>query len=271
MKASKFLLAVALALPCLALAQTPEAPPEPAAAGPAVEAPAPPAPIVTEPLQISGANGGFMEEGAAAGGYTFLTRTVAGSTDLFTQKRTQVSVDFRMLGAALPAPIQGKCTIRVEGRSFLGFEWDHRIAQMYTCTVAGQPDTNTAIEVQLPAFKPAAFSIGGISIGDDGDNAKQRAVLRVKMLFDGHAYEALPSGFATPGFLGDRTVTGFAITRDGQPVGGIAFDMRNRERGVISAPVADDDGRRAVIFMAFNLLKLPDFYVEKVREQFLFQ
>lgn len=233
---------------------------------PPVEAPAP---IVTEKLTIAGANGGFLEEGAAAGGYSFLTRTTASTTDLFTQRKTQVTVDYRLIGGGLSAPMTGKCVLRVEGRSFLGLEWDSQVTQMYTCTVAGQSEATTAMEVQLPAFKEAAFSFGGLSIGGGGDDPSQHKLLRAKMLYDGKTYEALPTGFSPPGFLGRRMVDGFSITRDGQSVGAIAFDKRNHERGVITAPVADADGRQAVLFMAFNLLKLPDFFVDDVRDMFL--
>lgn len=269
--------AVLFLTPVAAFAQSPT-PDTQAPATPTVEAtstPAPPAPAVpvtTERLTIAGANGEFMEAGAAAGGYRFFTRTSGASMSIFgLRQESNVNIDYRFLGAAQPELAKGRCIIRAEGNSFFGLEWDNKVSRMYTCTPASQPESAPTVEVQLPAFDNAALNVGifSLSNGPDVNDPKIRSLLVARLRFDGAVYEARPTSFTAPVFLGRRMVDGFAITRDGQPVGRIDFDKNNAERGAITAPVADSDGRQAVLFFAFQLLAMPDMFVDSVRDEML--
>lgn len=66
-----------------------------------------------------------------------------------------------------------------------------------------------------------------------------------------------------------RVVQGFIISRDGQPVGRIDFEDNSRNGGTITAPTADADGRRAVLYIALQLHAMPDLYSSTERERYL--
>ena len=80
------------------------------------------------------------------------------------------------------------------------------------------------------------------------------------MLYKGIAYEAVPSGIDDrPQFIvSRRIVTGYTILRDGKPVGAIRFDGSADDKGQVTLPVAQEDGREAVIFLAAQHLAMPE-------------
>jgi len=243
------------------------------AAGSKKPAPAPPpAPtygVPTEVLQITGAKAGFMEMGAAAGEVSILYRTWVSSSEVLTKTRSKFTNSFRYLGAGETVLQAGKCTIKTEGRSVFGVEWNHLTTQLYACEIKDRAPDSHALEVTLPALKQGGFSLGGMSISasDDVNDPATQAILRGRMTYGGVKYEAVPTGFdqITP-ISGRRVVQGFVITRNGTPVGRIAFQGASTTKGTLTVPVSAADGREAVIFMALNLLIMPDLFSPVVRE-----
>ncbi len=242
------------------------------AAGRKAAAPPPPVPVygvAVETLEITGAKAGFMEMGAAAGGTSLLYRTTISSSSVLTKTRSKLTNSFRFLGAG-EAPLQaGKCTIKTDGRSMFGVEWNQLTTQLYACEIKDRPADTYAMEVALPAFKQTGLSLGGMSIstsGDSNDPAIQ-AILRGRMTYGGAKYEAVPTGFdqITP-ISGRRVVQGYVIIRNGTAVGRIVFQGASTTKGSLTLPVSATDGREAVIFMALNLLVMPDLYSPAVRE-----
>ncbi len=90
-----------------------------------------------------------------------------------------------------------------------------------------------------------------------------------RLAYEGATYEAVPTAFGREGLMDPRVVQGFVISRDGQAVGRIDFRDNSRNGGVITAPAADTDGRRAVLFMALQLHAMPDLYSSTERERYL--
>ena len=224
-----------------------------------------------ETLQIGGARAGLMQSGAAVGGYSVLYQTSQMRTSLFTQTRTRLTNNFHFNGTDGADLLTGRCVLRSEGRSLLGVDWNQHTTQVYGCEIVNQPDGQYDLEVALPAFRESHFGIGGLSIsgGDDFNSDEQHAILRAKMVYEDVSYEATPTGFGPVPMMGPRVVEGFVITRDGAPVGRVDFVRGSPKSGAITAPVADADGRRAVLFMALNLLLMPDLYAPYVRNQVL--
>lgn len=264
-------LAAAFALaPFTALAQE-TAPTAPASAESAASA-SPTYAVPVESVEIGGARARLLETGGAAGGYAVIVRTSMMQTSILTNTSANVNLNYRYTGADNAELLRGVCRLRSSGRSLLGVQWNQSTSQLYACEARDQPEGAYAIEVMLPAFREASFSLGGFSMsaGDDDFGPEAQAILRARMSFEGVAYEAAPTAFGREGLMMDRRVVeGYVISRDGQPVGRIDFEGNSANRGTITAPVADADGRRAVIFMALQLLAMPDLYSSTVREEYL--
>jgi hypothetical protein len=263
------LIAACAMLPFSVLAQEPAAAPAPEAA--AAGAPAFTAPV--ESLEIGEARAGLMSTGRAAGGHSLVARITGHRTNglSLTRDAWRVSVDYRFAGAENAGLIEGVCRLESEGRSLLGVQWDQRTAGLYSCAAENQPEGAYALEVTMPAFREASVGFGGISIGggDEGDDADLQAILRARLSYEGATYEAVPTGFGREGFMDPRVVEGYLISRDGQPVGRVDFQDRSRDGGAVTVPVADADGRRAVLFMALQLHAMPDLYSSTERERYL--
>jgi hypothetical protein len=264
------LAAVCAALPLSAVAQEPAATPVPSASATA-GAPAFAAPV--ESLEIGEARAGLMSTGRSAGGHSLIARITGHRTNglSLTRDAWRVSVDYRFAGQENAGLLEGVCRLESEGRSLLGVQWDQRTAGLYSCVAENQPQGAYALEVTMPVFREASIGFGGISIGggDDGDNAALQAILRARLSYEGATYEAVPTGFGREGLMDPRVVEGYLISRDGQPVGRVDFQDRSRDGGTVTAPVADADGRRAVLFMALQLHAMPDFYSSTERERYL--
>lgn len=228
-------------------------------------------------MDIAGARRGLMEAGSSVGGFTLVARQSTMRTSLFTQTRSRLTRTFRFLGANDAPIVNGACILRTEGRSLLGVEWNQQTTQLYACAVEDQPEGQFAFEVAVPAFREGGFSLGGFSMStqEDVPAAEQQAVLRGRMIYRGVTYEALPTGFdehrgggfAMGGIGQRRIVQGFRITREGAEVGRVMFNMRDTSEGEITAPVADADGKEAVLFMALQLHGMPDLFSPNVREE----
>lgn len=267
-----FVIGACALLPFNAFAQQSAGP----AAAPAAAATAPYA-VAVEALEIGQARAGLMETGRSAGGYAFIARTTGHRTNGLSLSRDawRLSVNYRFVGAENAELLSGVCRLDSEGRSLLGVQWDQRTSGLYACTTEGQPEGAYAMEVTLPAFREASagfgFGVGGISIGggDDGDEPDLQAILRARASYEGVTYEATPTGFGQEGFMDPRVVQGFIISRDGQPVGRIDFEDNARNGGTVTAPTADADGRRAVLYVALQLHAMPDLYSSTERDRYL--
>jgi hypothetical protein len=235
------------------------------------------APVPAEAIEIASARRGLMFAGSSAGGLTLVARESTLRTSLFTQDRSRLTRTFRFLGADDAPIVGGACILRTQGRSLLGFQWNQRTTQLYACAVEDQPEAQFAFEVAVPAFQESSFSIGGFSMSaqDDVPEAEQQAVLRGRMVYRGVTYEAVPTGFdeqrgggfSIMGAGQRRIVQGFIIMRDGAETGRVMFNMRDASGGTITAPVADAEGREAVLYMALQLHAMPDLFSPNVREE----
>lgn len=266
-----FAIAACALLPFNALAQ--ESTPPTEAPGAAATAPFA---VAVETLEIGQARAGLMETGRSAGGYSFIARITGHRTNglSLTRDAWRVSTNYRLVGADNVTVLSGVCRLDSESRSLLGVQWDQRTSGLYACTAEGQPEGAYALEVTLPAFREASaglnFGMGGISIGGGGgDETDLQAVLRARAAYEGATYEATPTGFGREGLMDPRVVQGFIISRDGQPVGRIDFEDNSRNGGTITAPTADADGRRAVLYIALQLHAMPDLYSSTERERYL--
>jgi hypothetical protein len=256
------------------------APPNPAAEPAVVESPAatpPPAPqaphsefsVPVESLKLGGAKAGFMETGSAAGGRQILVRTGQGRMQVLGKTRTRLTNHFRYMKGETEVTLAGSCTIRMEGRSMFNIDFSQNKARAYRCEFTDQAEDQYAMEVALPAF--AELNVGGgmfgVQISRDRPDAEVQAILKAKLIFAGAAYEATPTGFGKDQLLSRRVVQGYTITRDGKPVGRVTFRNTSRDQGEIVIPVADADGREAVLFMIMSLNAMPDVYAALVREE----
>ena len=258
----RILAACALLAPTLALADPPAAPAPTADATYAVP---------TEQIAITGADAKLLEQGEAAGGYSLLYRGGQGmGMRIGTHSKSSYRNLYRFTGADGAELSTGVCRIRTEGQSAFGFHWDQHSSQLYACEMKDKPADRYGIEVAVPAFTQGHFSIGAMSVQTSRDipDADLQAILKAKMVYDGVAYEAAPTGFArATGLSQRRIVQGFTITRDGAPIGRIDFGHDSLHRGAIVAPVAESDGRQAVLFLAHQLSIMPDLYSSTVRSE----
>ena len=276
-----FAIAAALALaPLAALAEQPAAAPPATTPAPVQPTPAVPAPAATaapayavpvETFRITGADAKMFEMGEAAGGYSVLYRGGQGmSVRIGAQARSSYRNIFRFTDAAGTELLTGVCRIRTEGQSLFGVSWNQRSSQLYACEIKDKPADRYSAEVIVPAFKQGGFSLGGLTVetSEDIPDAELQAVLKAKMVFDGVAYEASPTAFDNRSDLSRRVVQGYTITRDGALVGRIDLGRDNTiNRGSITAPSEESDGRQAVLFFAHQLSIMPDLYSSRVRSE----
>jgi hypothetical protein len=219
---------------------------------------------------MTGADAKLLEQGAAAGGYSTLYRGLRTGMRIVSNTRSRYRAFFRFTDAAGTDLYTGVCQIRTEGNSAFGIRWNQRTSQLYGCEFTDKPADRFGLEVIVPAFKEGGFSIGGLTVDVSGDipDAELQAVLKARMVFDGVTYEATPTGFARNPDWDRRVVQGFTITRDGALVGRIDFGNDNTfNRGHITAPTAEADGKQAVQFFAQQLYIMPDLYSSTVRSE----
>jgi hypothetical protein len=285
------MLALIAVAPFAALAEQPApATPAPAVTAPSVPQPASAAPTTPAPeapdaaaaaaaslyavpverLRVTGADAKLLEQGAAAGGYSTLYRGLRSGMRIVASTRSRYRANFRFTDAAGTDLITGMCQTRTEGNSAFGVRWNQRTSQLYSCEIKDKPADRFGLEVIVPAFKEGGFSIGGLTVGVSGDipDAELQAVLKARMVFDGITYEATPTEFARNPYWDRRVVQGFTITRDGALVGRIDFGNDNTfNRGHITAPTSEADGKQAVQFFAQQLYIMPDLYSSTVRAE----
>lgn len=246
----------------------------------AKEAPLPPpAPnpadyaVPVEALTIGKAKGRITERPFIVGGYYFASDTYTATRDnsfleLLGSRplRRTVVVKFRFGRAdEMPkgTPISfGRCAMTAKMWSGLFNSADN---SLYMCKV----DKNSALDFSMQAIIPDMEADSSSMLSISRDNPEKWKMLKVRLDYRGVQYEAIPHGFdlkREPRKL--RVANGYIITRGGQPVGRIDFPTYKGSwsdsngsydrTSIITAPVAETDGREAVIFFAAHLLALPE-------------
>ncbi|MBU6267240.1 MAG: hypothetical protein KGN34_06855 [Sphingomonadales bacterium] len=248
------LTAAALLAPAAAHAQTP--------------APAPTYAVPVESFALGKAKGPY-ETSFAAGDYLFSSKTELTVKDfsafVLVESKVQlrVAVTFQFAHADGTPVLRGTCA--VTSKMVYGL-WNATDNSAYACP-ADRPDADSAftLEAQVPNVAPS----GGTGLMISRDDPAMYKVLKARMRYAGALYEALPTGFnLSEADYHRRVATGYAITRDGKPVGRIDFPERKGfvmdvngsfdRKSVITAPTSAADGREAVILFAAQLFALPE-------------
>ncbi len=201
---------------------------------------------------------GMLWDGFTAGGYVFvdkLTSTGKGGGFMLNKMKYTVTVEYRFAKADT-APIHaGKCQIGSETKEKVaGLIAKTTSDGLYACAVDDVTAKDYGLEVAVPPLNQT--SLGDFSADKDRGPDKFKNII-ARMIYKGVTYEAVPTSFDASRMI-SRIVDGYLITRDGKPVGRVDFDGNTRNKGKITAPVAEADGREAVIFMASQLVVMPE-------------
>jgi len=214
--------------------------------------------VPVEKLELEKGKGKFFETSFSVGGYDFfsrssLTQTETGLTILGSdQKKSKVRVGYRFLKSDGSKVASGVCN--VETKSFSGL-WNTAVNSLYTCQFNDLSPVDYALEVAVPNIPPHG---GGFLAVWKIDPDKYK-VLKARMLYKGITYEAVPTALDIDREAAqERVAKGYVITLDGKAIGQIDFKGNSDNRGTITAPVAEADGREAVIFLSAQLLDMPE-------------
>lgn len=212
--------------------------------------------VPVETLTLGGASGKFLEQGFKAGGYTFFSFNYSSgqSTTVFGigSSKTKQKVDYRFVKSADNAVIaQGQCRNDGKDRTYFGLTVQGN-SGLYNCDFKDLTTADYALQMQVPSGVQGA-SIGFFSASVEADFRQFKG----KMIYRGVAYEAAATGPGDNTPFHRRAVKGYRITRDGRPVGAVVIDPTDI-KSTITAPVADADGREAVIFFAGQLIYMPE-------------
>ena len=227
--------------------------------------------VPTETLTVGKASGAkLLEASYSLGDYKFfaLNYTAGGGLSLSifgSGKTTQKNnTKFRFLTSADAPLLTGKCFIRQTSEtSIFGFSSSDKNSGLYKCDIDSVSPSDYAVEFVVPQF--ASTSIGGFMRIEKNDPHRWDNV-QAKMRYKGVDYTATPLGIdPTREAQQKQPITGYLISSNGKPVGRLSFDFSGVQsdfsgKGNLIAPVAQTDGREAVIFLAFQLLAQPDMY-----------
>lgn len=226
-----------------------------------------------EALKLGGAKAGFMETGSAAADRSLLVRSSTASLQVLGKTKTRLTNSFKYLAGDTTPLLTGKCVIRMEGRSMFNIDFSQNKAQVYGCEFQGKPDNQFAMEVALPAFAEAHLGGGplSITISRNTPDAVDQSILRARLIYEGQAYEALPTGFGLDRPMTRRVVQGYNVMRNGKLVGRLSYRQSGvtsvKDQADIVVPMSEADGRTAVLFMIMSLNAMPDVYASQVREE----
>jgi hypothetical protein len=257
----RFTLIAIFAVAAAANARAEEAAPAPAAEPSAYAIP-------VEALSLGKAKGKWTESVFAAGDYVFASetrvvdRSGGFSIDVLGSSRAkkEVIVNYRFTRADGEARADGRCTITTKTWSGL---WNTADNTLYTCVFKDMPTERFALEAVVPDLTAESTSMLSFSNADE----EKFKTMQARLLYDGVLYEAVPTGLEPDNeFAQQRVAKGYSISRAGETVGRIDFpDLKGKmvfgdpdKKSIITAPVAEADGREAVIFFAAQLLRLPE-------------
>jgi hypothetical protein len=228
--------------------------------------------IPVETLTLAKAKGKLMESAISVGGYT-----IASSIDVVdggpaygddrapwrAKKQAMISTRFSKDDGTVLLTAQCSTYYRMWSRQL------EKAGSVHSCAFEGSAATDASLEVVLP--KIAAPSTGPITIiveDIDADETRYNG-MRARMRYKDVTYEAAPFGVDHKRCgTAYRVALGYTIARDGKLIGRIDFPPPKRavmafgdsldRQSVITAPVADADGREAVILFAAQLLRMPE-------------
>ncbi|HQV03008.1 MULTISPECIES: hypothetical protein [unclassified Novosphingobium] len=257
-------LAICLALPTLALAQSGKSP----ASG---EVLATEFAVPVEVLPLAKGKGGLGDISFSTGGYNFSASTeVRDVTGMFSvtilgsdriKKRVLVKYKFSKDGAPFD---KGACTVTSR---FMSGLFESARNSLYTCQSGGggAAPADFALDAVIPGF--IAESGAGLSISRDDPAEYEK--LKARMRYEGVVYEAVPTGIEPKHIPHNyRAAKGWVIMRDGKPIARIDFPSRTGRfsdmmgsydrKSVLTVPVNAADGREAAILFAAHLYYLPE-------------
>jgi hypothetical protein len=231
----------------------------------------PPYAVSVERLSLGKAKGKFGETAFSVADYMFAGRTgvsdVSGpfSVDVLgsSRKVKRVTVVFRFTRADGAPVVSGLCSMRTRMWSGL---WNTAENSLYACDFKDAPQDTYSLEAVVPGIEAESDAM----VSFTAINPEKYKVLKARLRYKGVVYEAVPTGFHPEREYDQRRVAdGYTISRDGQLVGRIDFpDYKgtivdfagsyDRNGTFITAPVAEADGREAVIFFAGHLFNLPE-------------
>ncbi len=226
--------------------------------------------VPTEVITTGKASGAkFLEASVAIAGYKFFTFGYSTSDGVQVKvfgagkdKKKNIT-KYRFVTADDTPVVTGKCLIRSEAdATVFGFSVDQKNSGLYKCDFGDLPAADYALEVVVPQF--ANTQIGIMTI--EKDEPHRWDVVKAELKYKGVVYEARPTGIdERRESMYRQPVKGYIISRAGQPVGRLDFDFTGVQsdfapKGKVTAPVAETDGREAVIFFAAQLLGMPDVY-----------
>ena len=224
--------------------------------------------VETETIELRAR--GMLRRTIEANEYSYSARQSTQRARIFGRTRQTIKISYAFAKADESLEMTGECTLRTEGTSIANYDFSNETLQPYACGV-GEPEGNdVALEVALPAFAASGARFGGFSISmSSEDEIDQQGILCADMMFEGQAYQAMPTSFRSAGMMGARSVEGYTIMRGEELVGRIDFGRNSPTQGTVVVPVSEADGRQAVLYMALNLMEMPDLFAERVREEVL--
>ncbi len=224
--------------------------------------------VATETIELRAR--GLLRRTIEAGEFAYSARQSTQRTRLFGRTRSTVRINYTFTDGNEARDVTGQCILRTEGTSIANYDLSSETLQLYACVAEAPEGNDIALEVALPPFAASGASFGGFSVSfNTEDTEEQRRILSADMVFDGQSFQAKPTGFRDAGMMGARSVEGYTITKDGALVGRIDFGRNSPTQGTIVAPISEDDNRRAVLYMALNLMEMPDLFAERVRDETL--
>lgn len=212
--------------------------------------------------------GKFFEEGLSAKEYDFFLKTTSiGKVGGFLSKMSyNIKVDYRYLNASTSL-ITGTCNIRSEVEDpIFTFEVKVKSGGLYKCKSNEFTDKDFIFEVKVPPFEETGVSAFGVTISQDNTDKNKHASAEARMLYKGAEYSAHPTSYDASRTF-SRIIDGYVIMQGDKLVGRIDFKGLSRNRGTLTVPVADADGREAVIFMGAQMLAMPELNSGAMRSQ----
>ncbi len=256
-----------LMAPGLAFAQTP-----PTATAEHVAPAAPTAPadsafaVPVETQQLGKAKVNMRKQGFSVGDYVFASYVGSESRGvpiypMGIEMSYRVTTTWRFLNSDMSQITAGECYIDAALKSGAAMLPASTVSSdTYAGAFADRAPQAFKLTVTVPPFK--AQKVGFISF--EKDDPAMYKVMKANMVYDGVAYEAIPTGFDHKR-LSIHQALGFRILRNGKVIGQIDFVGSSRNKGKLSFPVAAADGREAVVFLAAHAMGMPDLNSPEMR------
>jgi hypothetical protein len=150
--------------------------------------------VETETIELRAR--GMLRRTIEANEYSYSARQSMQRARIFGRTRQTIKISYAFAKADESLEMTGECTLRTEGTSIANYDFSNETLQLYACGV-GEPEGNdVALEVALPALAASGARFGGFSISmSSEDEIDQQGILRADMMFEGQAYQAMPTSF----------------------------------------------------------------------------